>query len=225
MKILLIPILLGALVAQPLRVQLVTGGHDHEPSLYALFDNQPEFKTNVRPHPQAFTSDLRRNTDVLVLYDMIKTGLPEDKRARLREFAEAGKGIVILHHAICSHTDWPWWFEQVAGGVYNEKSTFLHDETMPIKIVKKHPITDGLADFVIHDETYKNLWISPKVDVLLRTSNPTSDGPVAWISPYPKSRVVFLQLGHGPEAHRNPNFQRLVRQAILWAGERSEPTK
>ena len=218
MKAILFLLAAAPLLAQPLRVQLVTGGHDHEPSLYAIFDNQAGFKTNVRPHPQAFTADFRRNTDVLVLYDMIKTGLPENKRARLREFAEAGKGIVILHHAICSHTDWPWWFEEVAGGLYTEKSTFLHDETMPIKIKKEHPITKGLHDFVIHDETYKNLWISPKVDVLLTTTNPTSDGPVAWISPYAKSRVVFIQLGHGPEAHRNPNYQRLVQQALLWAG-------
>ena len=128
---------------------------------------------------------------------------------------------MILHHAICSHTDWPWWIEEVAGGVYGEKSTFIHDETMPIKIKKQHPITQGLKDFVIHDETYKNLWISPKVEVLLETTNPTSDGPVAWISPYAKSRVVFIQLGHGPEAHRNTNYQRLVKNAILWAG-RSE---
>ena len=206
------------LLAQPLRVQLVTGGHDHEPSIYALFDNQAGFKTNVRPHPQAFTADFRSNTDVLVLYDMIKIGLPENKRARLRQFAETGRGIVILHHAICSHTDWPWWFEEVAGGLYTGKSTFLHDETVLVKIKKDHPITKGLQDFAIHDETYKNLWISPKVDVLLTTTNPTSDGPVAWISPYAKSRVVFIQLGHGPEAHRNPNYQRLVQQAILWAG-------
>ena len=217
MKTVLYFLAAASLLAQPLRVQLVTGGHDHEPSFYALFDNQG-FTTNVKPHPQAFTTDFRRNTDVLVLYDMIKTGMDESKRARLREFAEAGKGIVILHHAICSHTDWPWWFEEVAGGLYTEKSTFLHDETLPIKVKKEHPITKGLQEFVIHDETYKNLWISPKVDVLLTTTNPTSDGPVAWISPYAKSRVVFIQLGHGAEAHRNPNYQRLVKQAILWAG-------
>ncbi len=220
MKFILVFLTTSCLAAQPLRVQLVTGGHDHEPSIYALFDNQAGFHTNVKPHPQAFAADFRRNTDVLVLYDMVKTGLAEDKRARLRDFAQAGKGIVILHHAICSHTDWPWWFEEVSGGVYNEKSTFLHGQTMPVKIKKEHPITKGLRDFVINDETYQHLWISPKVDVLLTTTDPTSDGPVAWISPYSKSRVVFIQLGHGPEAHRNPNYQRLVQQAILWAGGR-----
>jgi type 1 glutamine amidotransferase len=55
------------------------------------------------------------------------------------------------------------------------------------------------------------------VKVLLRSDHATSDGPVAWISPYEKSRVVYLQLGHDRNANLNPNFQRLVRNAIYWA--------
>jgi hypothetical protein len=34
--------------------------------------------------------------------------------------------------------------------------------------------------------------ISPEVNVLLQTDDATSDGPVAWISPYAKSRVVYI---------------------------------
>ena len=211
--------LIGTLHSQPLRVLLVTGGHDHDPSFYSIFDGDPGFRTNIRPHPSAFGTDFRRNTDVLVLYDMIKTGLPETKRAHLRQYLESGKGLVILHHAICSNTDWKWWIEEVAGGVYPESATFKHDETMPIRVRKQHPVTAGVPDFTIRDETYKGLWISPKVDVLLETTNPTGDGPVAWISPWPKSRVVFIQLGHGPEAHHNENYIRLVRNAIKWVGE------
>jgi hypothetical protein len=39
-----------------------------------------------------------------------------------------------------------------------------------------------------------------------------------WVSPYAASRVVVLQLGHGREANSNPNWQRLVRNAIVFAG-------
>ena len=99
MKILATLLLIGSLQAQPLRVLLVTGGHDHDPSFYSIFEGDNTFRTNIRPHPTAFSGDFRRNTDVLVLYDMIKTGLPENKRAHLREYLESGKGMVILHHA------------------------------------------------------------------------------------------------------------------------------
>jgi hypothetical protein len=47
----------------------------------------------------------------------------------------------------------------------------------------------------ILDETYKGMWLSPRIKVL-------------------------LQLGHGREAHLHPDYQRLVRQAILWSAGR-----
>jgi type 1 glutamine amidotransferase len=89
-----------------------------------------------------------------------------------------------------------------------------------VKIVEDHPVTSGVKDFSIFDETYKGMWISDKVKVLATTAEQTSDGPLVWISPFAKSRVVFIQLGHGSEAHRDPNYRQLVRQAIAWAGGR-----
>lgn len=203
------------------RVLLVTGGHDHDVEFYLAFDNAG-IKTIVDPHPAAFSGDFRRRADVLVLYDLVKS-IDEQRRNNLRAFVESGKGVVVLHHAICNNVDWPWWYEEVVGGRYlfesvnGKQSSYKHDEDQLITTVINHPITEGLGAFRIHDETYKDLWISPKVKVLLRSDNPTSDGPVAWISPYEKSRVVYLQLGHDRNANLNPSYQRLVRNAIQWA--------
>jgi hypothetical protein len=219
-------LLLAVLHADPLQVRVVTGGHDHEASFYSLFEGDPRFHVTVNPHPSAFGGNLGKRTQVLVLYDMIVRS-DEAMQKALRAYAEAGKGIVILHHAICSHANWPWWHEEVAGGVYlpepmkgMEKSTFKHDEWIDVNVAKPHPVTEGISDFRIFDETYKGMWFSPKIDVLLRTGNPTSDGPVAWVSPYKASRVVVIQLGHGREAHLDANYRRLVRNAIAWAGGR-----
>ena len=54
----------------------------------------------------------------------------------------------------------------------------------------------------------------------MTTKHPTSDGPLVWISPYDKSRVVYIQLGHGTEAHNHADYQKLVHNAILWAAGR-----
>lgn len=220
MRLLCLFLLSCALWAQgPLRVRVVTGGHDHAPSFYTMFESMPGLNVAVEPHPRAFEGNLMKRVDVLVLYDMITTSTPE-QRDRLRTFAEAGKGIVILHHAICGYVDWPWWYENVAGGRYLPTSTYQHDVTIPVKIVADHPVTAGVKDFSIFDETYKGMWISDKVKVLATTTEKSSDGPLVWVSPFEKSRVVFIQLGHGPEAHRDPNYRQLVRQAIAWAGGR-----
>jgi type 1 glutamine amidotransferase len=86
--------------------------------------------------------------------------------------------------------------------------------------VAKHPITARLGAMHLWDETYKGMWISPEVKVLLRTDNPTSDGPVAWISPYSKSRVVYIELGHGETAHLYTLYRTLVQDAIRWSAGR-----
>ena len=52
------------------------------------------------------------------------------------------------------------------------------------------------------------------------TDDPTGDGPLVWISAYPKSRVVSIQTGHNRESHYDPVFRRLVHNAIAWSGGR-----
>ena len=211
------------------RVLLVTGGHDHDVSFYSVLDGQDDLDVRVDAHPNAFRGEVApgRDADVVVLYDMPAAMAPEAE-AHLRGFVEAGGGVVALHHAIAGRAGWRWWGEEVIGGRYLEApeggrpaSTFKHDVELTVRVAAAHPVTAGLTDFRILDETYKGMWISPKVTVLLTTDEATSDGPVAWVSPYPKARVVTIQLGHGREAHLHPAYRRLVRNAVLWSARRT----
>ncbi len=210
------------------RVLLVSGGHDHEASFYAVFEGRRDVRVNVDPHPVAFRHDLRKLYDVLVLYDSIQVEhLPEKHRENLRAFVESGKGVVLLHHAIVDFAGWEWWWKEVAGGLYVLKpqegmpaSSYLHDVEMVVEPIGGHAVTRGLPPMRIFDETYKTVWRSPDVIPLLKTSHPTSDEIIGWISPYPKSRVVFLQPGHGRPTHELPWYRRLVHQAILWSAAR-----
>lgn len=206
----------------PVRVLVVTGGHDYPTSFYTLFE-QPGLTWDHETTPEeAYRRDLRDRYDVVVMYDLAKT-LSAQARANLQAFAESGKGIVVLHHAICGNNDWDW-FRDLAGARYltspqegRPASTYKHDETIPIAMGKPHPITRGVTLTEIYDETYKGMWISPQATVLLTTTHPLADPPLAWISPYQQSRVVTIQLGHGREAHTNAGYRTLVRNAILWS--------
>ena len=212
--------------AHPLRVQVVTGGHPYNPEFFELFLNRPDLDVNVTGHPDAYAHDFRNDADVLVLYDLVAE-VSDAKRANLRAFVESGHGVVVLHHAIADFNSWSWWCEQVVGGKYlmqpedgRPASTYKHDEDLYIQPVGLHPITRGIGPMHFRDEVYHGMWISPRVTVLLKTGNPLSDGPVAWISPYDKARVVYIQLGHGRFAHENPDYQELVHRAILWSAGR-----
>jgi len=223
-----IPAVTSAFQHKPdaLRTLVVTGGHDYDPSFYTLFARDDIAWRHVASNNEAFAADFRPKYDVLVLYDL-STDIGEAQRRNLRDFVEAGKGIVVLHHAIADYNSWPWWYRDVVGGRYLLKpdagtpaSTYSHGEEEFITPVLQHPITAGMGPFHLWDETYKGMWISPEVKILLKTNNQTSDGPVAWISPYSKSRVVYIQLGHGRTAHLHPAYRELVHKAILWSAGR-----
>lgn len=207
--------------ADAVRVLVITGGHDHDPDFYAAFDHEA-IAAKVDPHPNGLERDVRRRADVVVLYDTVPQ-VAASRKKTLQEFVESGGGVVVLHHGIVSAADWPWWYEDVVGGRWlfqptdgRAATTYKHGQEIAVRPVKDHPITRGLRPFRIIDETYKGLWISPRVEVLLETDHPESDRPLAWIGPYPKARVVYVQLGHDRSANLNPTWQRIVRNAILW---------
>lgn len=206
------------------RVLVVTGGHDYDTSFYTLFEGHPDLSWDHAPSQrEAYRRDLRPRYDVLVLYDMPKE-IGEVERKHLRDFAESGKGIVVLHHALAAYNDWEWYWKELVGGKYLLKpeagrpaSTYKHDEELFVSPAAQHPVVAGVGRLHLWDETYKGLWISPHVTVLLRTDHPLSDGPVAWVSPYSKSRVVYIQLGHDRLTHIHPGYRKLVKNAVDWA--------
>jgi type 1 glutamine amidotransferase len=209
------------------RVLIITGGHDHEAAFYSLFEGYKDIGwPSVSDSKLAFEQDLRAKYDVLVFYNFTRD-LDEAARKNLRDFVESKKGIVVLHHGILSFQKWPWWYEEVVGGLYRLEpqgdipgSTVKFGEQHLITPAKGHPITAHLEPFRITDETYKGLFISPKVTPLLTTDNATSDRVVAWIGPCTTSKVVFIQLGHDHISFSHPSYRALVHNSILWSAGR-----
>jgi len=221
--------LVAVLLAVPLlgadavRVQITTGGHPYDISFYGVFEGQADLAVTVNPHPSAFRRDLRKLVDVLVLYDLADT-TGEAERKNLQDYLESGRGMVVLHHAIADNWQWKWWYEEVVGGRFLmgdegplPRSVAKTPETIAATPKLNHPVLRGVGALRLNDEAYKGMWISPHSLALMETDNPANDKTVAWISPWKKSRVVVIQLGHGPGAHRDPGYRALVRNAILWA--------
>jgi type 1 glutamine amidotransferase len=206
------------------RALLITGGHDHEAAFYSLFTGHDDIDwLPVDTAANAFKKDLRDKYDVLIMYDFTRE-LDEAGRKNLRDFAEAGKGIVVLHHALLNFQKWTWWSEEVVGGRYrlqreggNPSSSVKNDQSIFVSPAAEHPVLRGIGPFHIIDEAYKNLYMSPRIRPLLTTDNPTSDTNLAWIGPCATSRVVAIQLGHGHSAFGHPAYRALVHNAVVWA--------
>lgn len=218
-----------------IRVLVVSGGHGFERKpFYNIFDSIPSitYDTLVQPRANALITSPEVNSyDVLVFYDMFDPISPEQQKAYI-SLLNKGTSMIFLHHALVSYQKWPE-FIKILGGQYHTdpvivngdtlRASYEHDVNIPVKVEnKKHPVTRGISDFEIVDEVYGDVEILPRVKPLLSTTHPKSMRYLAWINHYGNSDVVYIQLGHGPSGYSNPNFRRLVRQAIEWSAKQSK---
>lgn len=207
------------------KLLIVTGGHGFErEQFFDIFKNMPntEFHEVVQPEAnQLYASGSLDTIDVLVFYDMVQE-ITESQKKDFLDLLEKGMPIVFLHHALVSYQEWDEFFHIIGGRYVTEGdsadlSSYRHDVDIEIEIVDpSHPVTKGLEDFMIYDEVYGNFMVSDQVTPLLKTNHPESTETVAWCHTYDKSRIVYIQLGHGPSAFEDANFLKLLSNALQW---------
>jgi uncharacterized protein len=174
---------------------------------------------------------LEKQYDVIAMYDMCP-GISAEQQQAFTELLKKGIGVVSMHHNMGGHQKWDE-FRKIIGGKFcasdctiegqpYKTSTWDHDQELKVAVVDKdHPITKGIEEFVIHDETYGGYWVSPQSKILLKTDHPkNAPGAIAWTTKYGNSPVVDLQHGPDSQAWKNPNYSKLLLQSIHWAAGR-----
>ncbi|MHC4437377.1 MAG: family 16 glycoside hydrolase [Planctomycetota bacterium] len=221
---------LDAAAPDKLKVVVVTGGHDFEREpFFKMLDSMKEINYTEaiqKDHSELFEDISGWDYDVIVFYSMTQE-ISEKRRKNFLRLLDRGIGIVALHHTMGSFQQWPE-FRKIIGTKYNLKdsdtgkgSSFKHDIDMTIKVVdRQHPITEGMSNFSIHDEGYKDCWFDRGNQVLLTTDHADSDKTVGWIRKYGKAKICTIQLGHDSKAYENRNYRRLVNRAVLWSAGR-----
>ena len=163
--------------------------------------------------------------------------LPKAQVALIRKFVAAGKPIVGIRtasHAFSPRgTDpipegreaWAGFDPEVLGGHYHGH----HGETPKVEIgiaggASPHPILEGVdaAKIVGHGSLYKVSPLAKTATPLLTGSIPGGDSePVAWTNATTaKGRVFYTSLGQIDD-FANPDFVRMLRNAIDWAARRT----
>ena len=214
--------------AKKISILIVTGGHEFDRvSFFEMFDSFQEISYRELQHPEANLQLGKidpKSFDSVVFYDMPKTILEEEKENYYKLLKE-GKGLVFLHHSLCSYQGWDE-YKIIVGGKYHEEqnsplsSTYQHDVDFTIKISNQtSPVTHGIHDFEIHDEVYGNTEVLPDVIPLLTTDNPLSNGIIGWTHQKENSRIVFIQMGHDKSAYLNSSYRQLVLQAIIYVAK------
>ncbi|MEK0447901.1 MAG: hypothetical protein RL088_169 [Verrucomicrobiota bacterium] len=212
--------------ANTLRVLLIGAGASHDFPRYFLGADSEILRaaggidTAATPNLEEALA-LLPQADVLVLSaNHAQFGKPEFQQA-LKQFADAGKGVVVLHAGT-----WRNWapasgFNQrfVGGGA---KSHGHGDFTVTLKQTA-HPILKGVpATFQIKDENY-HAELDPAAAVEVLAENAPDKGsahPSVWVVKDAKTRIACITLGHAAEAHGNPAFKTLLTNAVKWVGAR-----
>ena len=222
-------------LAQKIRLLVVTGGHGFEKEpFFKLFQDNPDVTYQAVEHPKAYAllkAEAANQYDVIVTYDYGQKITEEAKAdfiARLKE----KKGLVVLHHAIAAYPAWPEYWN-IIGAHYYLAATNLNGVPKPRSAWKegmnfrlhipnpRHAVTRGIADFDVHDETYKWFDVAKECQPLVTTDEPESNSVVAWAKTYKGARVVYIQSGHDHITYENPNYQQLLRQAIRWTARKN----
>jgi type 1 glutamine amidotransferase len=216
-----------------IKVVVVTGGHGFKESFFSLFDGYDDIEyvnSEQKDHSEIFEDIRGWDYDVVVLFNMTQK-ISDKRKGNFLKLLDKGVGVVALHHCIGAFQNWPE-YRRIIGGRYyltafeehgqmHEKSGYDHDVDMTVHIEdNEHPVTRGISDFVVHDEVYNKCVFESDNYVILSTNHPASDKSLAWVRKYSKTRVCYIQMGHGTSIYSDKNYRRLVAQAIRWSADR-----
>jgi len=212
-----------------IKTAVITGKHPFDvPAFHAAFRSMTEIDFYPQ-HMEDFAADIgerRAAYAVLLFFNFHQetpgsSGSPADEatKAALDTLGDSEQGIFILHHALLAYPDWPAWARLVG---LQARSWRVHmDIDLSIQGANRsHPITEGLNDWTMQDETYIVGEPDGDSDILLITEDPKSMRSIAWTRRYKHARVFCFQSGHVHNAYENPNFRRVISRGIQWAAGR-----
>jgi type 1 glutamine amidotransferase len=172
-----------------------------------------------------------RTADLLLLF-VRRELLPAEQFDQLRAYLDAGKPLVALRTSSHGYAlskgqppagleQWPKFDNEVLGGNYHghfDAASGADVET--VANAARHPLLAGVEPIHWHaaGELYQVRPVNSDANVLLQASIPGQpQEPVAWFRFYKaKAPVFYTSLGH-PDHFNQPQFVRLLTNAVVWA--------
>ncbi len=173
--------------------------------------------------PDAYT-DYERNLEDLPARTSDpkpQTWITEEQGAAISDFVKSGNGFYALHN--CSHISLSSKnYREVMGGAY-----IGHPPLRPFRVrasENKHPITQGVSDFVVNDEQHYVEYDKDKKYVLMEAENVDgltyenlgSKSISGWAYDFGSGRVVFTAVGHTIHAMWNPQYLEIQKRSVRW---------
>ena len=202
--------------------------------------SQNGFLFDIITNENDFSPKMLRNYPVVLLCKM--ENIPKQNKQPWKteivqkafvEFVENGGGLLAVHSATVpgENTDS---LDQLIGCRF-----IKHPNACPVTVqpIKQHPVTEGVELFCETDEHYKIEIIAPDADILLASYSPPQGEenkyledpyhncpaaiyPAGYVRNHGKGKVCVLTPGHTATVWNNPQFQRLLTNALMWVTDK-----
>ena len=156
------------------------------------------------------------------------------------DFVESGGGLVVTHSGtVAGESGATDTLDNLIGCRFAS-----HPNNCPVTVgtIKPHPITEGVNIFTEVDEHYHLEILSQDIDILSASyageqgekskyesepyfNAPEFIAPAVYVRTQGEGRVCVITPGHVLEVWLNPEFQKLLENAIKWCGAKSPARK
>lgn len=144
-------------------------------------------------------------------------GVTEFGPEEFRDYVAKGGALVVIHSGLTIGGDRapvPAYTE-VVGSYFTSHPP---RELTRVSVTEENEITKGVEAFSERDEHYQIVITAPDARPFLKTESEHGGVTVSgYTRCFGKGRVAVLTPGHTLAVWENPNFQRLVKNAIRWA--------
>lgn len=211
------------------RVLIVSGAGDYSDPWHPFAETsarladilESEYHVAVTTDVAATLTDLSADEwDLVVLnFGSAARALPTDTACvdGILGYVSAGGALLACHVVATAFPADPRW-EEILGGRW-VRGTTMHPPQgdADIRVLPvTHAVTRGLDDFVLVDERYSYLRVSPDVDVLATHMHDDLEHSVVWARDPSTAHVVYDGLGHDAQSYDSEDHRRLVLNAAGW---------
>jgi type 1 glutamine amidotransferase len=132
----------------------------------------------------------------------------------LNAFVQNGRGFLPIHCASACFGHERRFVSLVGGRFKSHKSGVFK----PVIIAPQHPIFEGVTAYETWDETYVHCDINAESrELLMERREESHVEPWTWTRTEGKGRVFYTASGHDERTWKDPQFQRMLRNAIVWS--------
>lgn len=194
---------------------------------FQLLKKQTDWEIVFSENSDDFTQENLAKYNVVVFLNTTGNLLSENQKLAFKKYINNGNGFVGIHSATNTEEQWPW-FTEMIGATFKD-----HPKVQNAKVNFDKSIEHPAVQHLDKKEIFKDEWynfqkpVAKHVTVLATVDETSYQGkqmntknhPITWFHHFDGGRIFYTGLGHTNESYSDNRFQKMIKEAILWAAD------